>query len=363
MKKPIALLFIFQFIVSYTLLGQGVANLEFVKGSLNDVNKIAKAYLTPMEKSLNAIGSNGMVLLYRPDKTKLAFSAGLNLVMAFAPSEAKTFNVDALGLEELQAADPNSTYAQTFSGNNSTIVLQTRRNYKIPSTAYPFYKENPVFSLSTVSGQNQPLFLPFLSVTVSKNNWKFALRGLPPVKIAENSTKISSVGANAQTTVFSFASLSDDNTLHIDIIAGFQFSKMAYNPGIIPDETKTGISLQSNNGPYNNQSLNVYSYSLPLKVAFIQKIDKFYVFGGGGYNFWSSRVAMNGKYPVYYADPSNTFKLIVKDFEDPFEYKQSNSSFSADVGFGYRFKRLSLISNYTFSKYGSLNIGATFYFS
>jgi len=363
MKKPFALLFIFQFIVSITLIGQGVANIEFVKGSLSDVGKIAKAYLTPMEKSLNAIGSNGMVHLNRPDKTKLAFSAGINLVMAFAPLEAKTFNVNDLGLEELQAADPNSAYAQTFSGNNSTIVLETRRNYKIPSMAYPFYKENPVFSLSTVSGQNLPLFLPFLSVIVTKNHWNFTVRGLPPVNISENSTKISSVGANAQTTVLSLKSLSDDNTLHIDIIAGFQFSKIAYKPGIVPDETKTGISLQSNNGPYDEQSLNIYSYSLPLKIAFIQKIDEVYVFGGGGYNFWSSKVAMDGKYPVYYADPSNTFKVVVKDFEDPFEYIQSNSSFSADIGLGYRFKRLGFISNYTFSKYGSLNIGVTFYFS
>jgi hypothetical protein len=363
MKNSIVLLFIFQFIVSYTLIGQGVANIEFVKGSLNDVSKIAKAYLTPMEKSLNAIGSNGMVHLNQPVKTKLAFSAGINLVMAFAPLEAKTFNVNDLGLEELQAADPNSAYAQTFSGNNSTIVLETRRNYKIPSMAYPFYKENPVFSLSTVSGQNLPLFLPFLSAIVTKNNWSFTVRGLPPLKISENSTKISSVGANTQTTVLSLASLSEDNTLLLDIIAGFQFSKIAYNPGIVPDETKTGISLQSNNGPYDGQSLNIYSYSMPLKVVLIQKIDKVYFFGGVGYNFWWSKVAMDGIYPVYYADPSNTFKLIVKDFEDPFEYNQSNSSYSAEIGLGYRFKRLSLISNYTFSKYRSLNFGATFHFS
>jgi hypothetical protein len=362
MKKPFVLLFIFQFIVSFTLIGQGIANTEFVKGSLSDVGKIAKAYLTPMEKSLNAIGSDGIVFINHTNKGKLTLSVGLNLVMAFAPMEAKTFNVNDLGLQEFEPADPNLVYAQTFSGNNSSIELQTRRKYKTPSSVYPFYKENSVFSLSTVSGQNRPLFLPFISVSISKNNWNISVRALPPVKISEKSIKISSIGTSAQATVFSIASLSKDNCLHIDLITGLQFSKIAYNVGIVPDETKTGISLQSNNGPYNNQFLNIYAYSLPLKVELIQKIDKVSVFAGGGYNFWFSGAAMKGEYPVYYADPSDTFKIIVKDFEDPFEYRQSSTSFFADIGMGYRFKRLSLISNLTFSNYRTLNFGATFHF-
>jgi Family of unknown function (DUF6588) len=363
MKKNRLFLSCIFFIISLNAIGQNVANTEFVKGSISDAGKLARAYLEPLEKSLNAAGSQGMVVFYPFNNSELKLSIGLSLTTVFVPNSSKTFDVNDLALEKLKASDPNLSIAQTFSGNSSAIFLETIGTYKTAQTSYPFYKDVPLFKLSSMPGQKNSITWPLLSLTASVDRWNFTLRGLPNLKVLDNTIGVHSIGAFVQTNFMRIEGVSAKNDLHIDFVSGFQYSGISYFPGIEPDESKIGISLQSNNGPYDDQFLKINSFSIPIKLVFLQKMDKLFLFGGLGYDFWFSRVKLKGKYPVYLADPTNTFEVVVKDFEDPLSYEQSAKGFSADLGIGYQFTRIEFISSFGLSSYNTVNIGAKYYFS
>lgn len=360
MKYKISSLLIFYLLYADFAQAQLIANLEIIKGSLNDAEKIANAYLHPLEKSMNAIGSAGSVCVFNSASDKFTFQIGINANIVFAPASAKNFNVSELGLEEFKAADQSGNLAQTFSGNNTVITLESNTRYRVPQAAFPFYREVPVLSISSIEGQLSPLLAPVIDIKMSSKQLTLTVRGLPSVKLSDKTIGIGIIGVYMHYEAITLKTGISEKPLRLQLIAGGQYARIAYYPGIIPDETKTGLSLQSNNGPYNNQALIIRTYSFPIKAILLQELKKMTAYAGIGYSYEASNVELTGKYPVYYADQGNTFKLIVKDFEDPFQYQRKGSRLSIDAGIARRISSIDISAGFSLSKYSTLQLGASF---
>ncbi|MCF8366941.1 MAG: hypothetical protein K9H16_14225 [Bacteroidales bacterium] len=332
------------------------ASANFVKGGQNDAAKIMSSYLQPIERALLYNGANNNLLIFKQEeKTNLRLGIGLDLSFAFVNHDDLTFDLNTLNLEEFEPADPQQTLAQSISGNENTIVLQTRRKYYVPSSGYPFYASKPILSLNSPEGSNQKYLLyPLIHFFAEKQGNVVEFKALPPVKINSSTIKMSDIGLNIQHNLETSLNFIADLWFDIYITCGFNSNRLSYYLDIIPDEETLTFSLQSNNGPYDNQELQIHSKSFPLKINLVKQKKNISFSLGGGYNFTTSEVKLAGNYPLYAADPTNLFQIIVTDFEDPVEYTHRFNKLSVDASVSYRNNHISAGLKYSQSFYKNL---------
>lgn len=357
MQKLLLLHFLF---VTASLTAQtfSVANLEIIKGSIGDAEKVANAYLLPLERSLNTSAAASIPFLNDANGNKLIFRAGIKMEFIFAPVTHKTFNLNSLGLEQFQPAEPVQAIAQSFAGNDSQIKLQSKAKYKVPQTSFPFYREEALVTLSTLGGRMNPMILPVFNAGISKMNWAVSFRGSPPVKFSDKSIGFWSAGWAVQYSPGKAFDGIKNEAVNLWLLTSVQINRISYYPMLIPDETKTGISLQSSNGPYDNQSLDITAFTIPFRVLLTQQIRKYHVYAGAGLSYQASGVQLKGRYPVYFADQANLFRIIVKDFTDPFDYNRRKVRFALEAGTTYAMGRFDLSGAVSFSKYLMITLAA-----
>ncbi len=360
MKNTILIFFIL--LIATKINAQVIQSIDAIKGSINDAEKLTRAYVTPLERGFGSIGSNGWVNFSNSTKNKLfTFDVGVQFTMAITPEIDRTYDVNDLNLEELKASDPNQTVAQTVSGSSESIWLETKDTYRTPAAGWPPYKESPVYKFKTAEGTGYPLSaLPMLTLGVKTFGTQLTLRGLPQITLSDVNSKIYSYGAGIQLNAFEFlnkffSNLKKPLGIEVSILAAYQETRVDYNPDVKPDTAQIGISL-GDNGPYDNQDFMLKTKSIPIQAVFSKQWKVFTFYGGLGYNFTSSEVALTGNYPVYSNDPSNSFQVIVDDITDPFAYSQTHDEFRVDLGMVFQYGIIKMRTNYTFAKYDVFNL-------
>ncbi|MEA1980678.1 MAG: DUF6588 family protein [candidate division Zixibacteria bacterium] len=352
----IYIVLILLFAMAVSLYGQIINFTEAIQAGISDGEKLIKAYVTPFERSLNTIG--GTAYLNFSDTTKeSSFYIRINYLSVTTPQNERSFDVDELGLEYIKASDPNNSIAQNFAGNDSTMYLETTNTYRIPTFTFPFYNELPIYKFTSPAGVNPILSLPFLTVGAHVQETYINIRFLPKLKIPGIDGSISSYGANFQQNMGQFIKPLGRLPFDLDFMIGFQYTIISISPNLVPDESKIGIYLQNDNGPYDDQEFNIKSYSIPLELAISKQIKNATIFGGVVLNIANSKVELLGNYPIYTSDPTNTFQVIVQDISDPFSYTQSYNKLFFNLGLMYRIGPVKLIGEYSFADYNSYNIG------
>ncbi len=330
----------------------------FVKGSIDDGEKIIKAYLSPFERSLAVIGGNGFTGFPNKNKKKNHIKIGIEFGSTITPKTERTYNPDDLNLTEFEVSNSGDKTAQTFSGNSNSIQIETKSSYKIITSSFPFYKDKALFTLNTPEGSGSPLLtLPFLTAFYNNEGLAFKLRLMPPIKIPKVDASIFSIGTGGQTRLSNKIKVLKSIPVHIDFGLALQYTLLTLDPGLQPEDTRTEISLQADNGPYNNQAFFVHSLSLPIGLVFSREFNHFLLFGGLGYQVAYSKVELTGNIPVYLADPTNTARIIIEDFKDPISYTQKHHSPRIELGVKYLYKSFDIIATYTYSKHNSFNLG------
>lgn len=334
---------------------QIIQTTEFAKGSINDAQKIMKAYLLPIEKSFDAINHSGTISIPSNRGNKgLSFEVSIQVAGAVTPSADKTFDVSKLNLEEFKPSNPNQTIAQTFAGNTSTIQLESNASYRVPTSTFPFYTQKPIVTLNSPQGKDNS-FLPlgFLSLGLTTKSSSLSIRFLPPVKVPDTDANIYSIGVLGQTMLAKKASLPID----LSILAGIQLIRLNLNPGIHPEDDNTAISLQPENGPYDNQKFYIESISIPLELVISKQFNHFNLFSGVGVAFSKNSTGLIGRFPVYKSDPSNSAAIIVDDVIDPIKYSRNYSSVFLNLGASITLKNFSIKAEFSAEKYMSISLG------
>jgi len=348
-------------IMSNIISAQILSSTKTVKGSVNDGMLLTKAYLTPFERGIGSAGSNGFVSFSKSEKT-ISFNVCVNFVGAITPINERTYNVNTLGLQEIKASDPNNSIAQTISGNESSIQLETVETYRAIENEGnfwnpPTYVEKPIASFDSPEGSGSSyIALPFINAGIYTFGTHINFRILPKLQIADNKADVFSVGGNIQHNLKQFISPLKDFSVDFNFLIGFQKTYFNYYLDVKPDETRFEIKMQDN-GPYDNQVLKINTTSIPFQFIVSKDYKGFNVYGSIGYNITNSNVSLIGKYPIYYSDPTNTMQILVEDIVDPFSYSQSHNEIRFDVGLQYQISIAKIIASYTFAKYNAFNLG------
>ena len=353
---------VYLLILVFLFSGQSYAQISssanFIKGGEDDAVKIISAYLLPVERSMCFNGANNNMFLFKSNKTSdINFGLSLNLTSSFVNSDNYTYDVKELNLTDFEVQDPNKTIAQTVAGNESTIVLQTKDKYKVPSLSYPYYKEEPILTLNSPEGKNSTI-IPFaiFNMFAEKQGNIVDVNILPPVKILNNTVKLFNIGVNLQHNLETSLNFMSDLWFDLYVSGGYNYNTITYYLDVKPDENSLTFSPSSDNGPYDNQKFIIHTVSVPLRLTIVKQLHNFSFALGGGYNITNSNVKMIGKYPVYETDPSNTFQVIVDDIDDPFKYARDFNKISFDLGVNYRIKHFSAGLKYTYSYYKNIDL-------
>ena len=359
MKTTLGLLLVILF--SNIINAQVLSSNETVQNTVNDAKLLTKAYLTPLERGFGSAGSNGFIS-FSNSKNKISFNFSINFVGAITPKDERTYDVNELGLQEIKASDPNNSIAQTFSGDASTIQLETVETYKTVEDdddlwGQPSIVEKPVATFNSTEGIGIPLVaLPYINAGVYGFGTHVNFRILPKLHLADNVADIFSIGGNIQHNLKQFIKPLQNFPVEFSVLLGFQKTYLNYYLDITPDESRYEIKLQEN-GPYDNQVLEISTTSMPIQAIVSKNYKNFDAYLGFGYNITSSSISLKGRYPIYYTDPSNTMQILVEDIVDPFKYDQTHNEFRFDIGLQYQIKIFKVFSNFTFAKYNAFNFG------
>jgi len=347
--------------LSNTINAQILSSTNTVKGSVNDAQLLTKAYLTPFVRGVSSAGSNGFIS-FSNSKNKISFNFSINFVGAITPRDERTYDVNKLGLQEIKASDPNNSIAQTFSGDESTIQLETIETYQALDNdgnlwGQPTLVDKPLATFDSPSGTGIAFVaLPYINGGIYAFGTHANFRILPKLHIANNQADVLSIGGDIQHNLKQFIKPLQDFPVEFNVLVGFQKTYFNYYLDVKPDETRYEIKLQ-NNGPYDNQVLKINTTSIPIQFIISKNYKGFDIYSGIGYNITNSDVSLIGNYPIYKSDPSHTMQILVEDVKNPFAYSQTHNEFRFDIGLQYQIKIFKIFTNYTFAKYSAFNFG------
>ena len=330
-------------------------------GAVNDAAIYTQYYLAPLERGLGWAPSGG-ITNFTSSEHKLALTFKLELAAAITPKDQRSFNVDKIGLQEFKASDPNNSIAQSISGSQESIDLETKTTYYRPSVVYPFYKEIPLAEFKSAQGSGYPFSpLPILSFGVYGFGTHLSFRFLPPIHPSEE-MDVSSYGFAVQHNLDEFIKIMKDWPLKISLSAGYQYFSLTDHLDIQPDKTKFGLELTDDNGPYDNQEADLKVSSIPMQLVVYHDFNGLTVYGGPAYTLTNSSFALKGNYPVYAKDPFDNFKIGVEDISDPISYERSYNGFRFDIGVNYQIGFAKINASYSIGKYQVFYLGLGFVF-
>jgi len=352
--KNISLILLVLSTVFYSY-SQVLTSTHFVQASVGDGKILTKAYLTPLEHSMAFANSDGNINFTNSDK-KISFNVGFSVSTISTLGKDETFDVNSLGLTEVEPSDPNKTIAQTFFGDDSSIRMKTKTTYMSPNFPYG-YTEKPIAEFNTAQGSGIGLLpLPILNMGAYGYGTHISVSLLAKINIPETNGDIFSFGVYMQHNLGEFIKPLENLPIDISFISGYQTTTLNYYLDIKPDESRTELNLQDN-GPYDNQVLTVKTYAIPIELILSKAIKGFHFYTFAGYSIQNSSVALKGNYPIYMADPTSTVKVLVEDITDPFSYTQNFNELKGGLGITYQLHFLKLKTNATFSKYFLFNMG------
>lgn len=337
---------------------------NFIKGGIADAEKIIGAYVLPIEKGIGINDAQSNLHLYETESSnKVNFGFSVNLSSSFVSNAYKTYNLNELGLVKFQASDPNQTIAQTISGSENTIYIESKETYTALTTTFPFSEQRPILKLESPEGVGITA-VPFarMSFFVEKNGNYLNFKLLPKVKFSENKIDVYAIGGDAQLNFASVFSKMKSWPIHFYLLAGYNFNRTRYYLDVKPDESYLTFSNPIDQKDYENQLFQITTYVVPLQLSIVKPFKKISLALNGGYNYIYTSGRLIGNFPVYKRDPSSSFNVVVDNFVDPINYKKFLNEFFVGAGASYRLEHFNLSLNYNYSKFQNLNLSIAYLF-
>lgn len=327
---------------------------QFIKGGIDDGEKLIQAYLEPLGNAMGANLNGGWNNTARVHR-RFGFDITLTLTAAIPPESSKTFDLGAMEFTTLRLRDPGqSSITPTFAGSrnkgpylvfqhpDSDLVLaefQAIGGVNIPAYPLPMIK----------AGIGLPLGIEVMGRFVPKYSyedvhvylWGAGLKYdfLQHIPVARRIPFFNASITGAYTKVLSSADI--------------DFQKEVYG-GFVGD-----IPIEGGQPYYDDQSMdiNMQGFTTMLLVSFDLPVITFY--GGAGYSNSRTTVDLLGNYPLIGADVTNgTTNVFIEDYLDPVSLNFENFSGLQFTG-GIRFKLavITLHADYTHANYRMFSVG------
>ncbi len=325
----------------------------FLRGGLDDANKLTNAYITPLGKALGTANNSSWNFNYINDK-KAHLWVDLKYNYTFVPSSDRQFDINDLNLEEIVPSDPDYHIAQTAFGKKESVQLETKEHITNP---LPPFEQKPLATFNSVEGSGMKgLNLPYLNVGVSYSGVSLILRGLPPLPISDSEGSLGLWGVGAGITFNDLIKPLSDLPVSFRLTAGYSSAIINVKQNLQPDEAFISIS----GGPYNNQNFRLKTGDFTASLFALKSFGIITASAGFGYGSIHSTSELTGTYPIYVKDPAGLFGFSVADVEDPISISDGDDYFKAEFAIAAKFDFFLIDVNYSIGRYNNLTAGIGF---
>jgi len=350
--------------VLFVLLGLLVTDSSFgqinnvenlIRGGLHDTNLLMEAYLKPFGKGFGADLNSGWFNTGRTHSF-LGFDITVMGNIALAPDSDKTFDINALGLQNYRLANPAG------ASTSPTVVGD-----EVSGPALNLVLNNPLtgqdeiidtISLPEGSGfQAVPSPMIQASVGVLKDT-DVILRFFPEVEVDDEVGSVKLFGLGAKHNLGGWLG----GTLPFDlaVVAGYTtFQAKSSDLEIDPDQN--AIQTGAN---YDNQVVEIEAKSFTANMIASKKFALLTLFGGLGIESSTVDLKLKGLFPVTSIEDNNASpnfgQRVILDLEDPMDlsFDGANST-RAFLGARLDLLFIAIHGSYTFSDYpvGTVGVG------
>ena len=326
MKRSIVILSLFTATFSSAQLFDDLD--AILAATTSDAQKLADAYVAPMGQSLTYSLNSGWANSAKTHK-KFGFDITIGVASPSVSDEAKSFNINALKLDELRSdattastvlgADRNTTFYYELQLPDNTTV---RQNVALPGGLGDDLVMN---SLPT----------PYLQVGLGLLfDTDIIVRYVPKTKI--KGLEFDVLGVGVKHNLMQYFGLLDKLPLNVSALASF---------------TKLNGNYQLNNAkPDQKVDLGVDTFMVQALASLDFPIIS--VVGGFGYGKGDASIQLLGDYSTEYPGTS----------KDPLKVEDTYTGTHAMVGVRANLLFLKIFANYTLQKFNTLNAGISFSF-
>ena len=322
---------------------------NLIKGGIADGNKLVDAYTKPLNKAvIFSLGQMSYTGFAREGDRR--FSVGLQTVYLMAPRNERTYNINDLHLETLEAENPDNARAATILGDSllqNTLVSKKKDLFG-----------RPLIKFKTPGGTGYAGFpVPALNLTYRTPVWAVHFGALPLVPVPTTDLKIFMLRGAFHFNLASKLDFIDAGKSAWDVAVAYAYFHGYSHLDVRPDGVVTLFNPTGNhNGPYDNQRLLVDYQSFSAATRYARYLGKHWqVFAGLNAVFGLSNLQLKGKYPVYLTDPLGGISITATDVEDPLDLRSSYGGVFVQTGLRADWSRWALLLQADLSQYSGLS--------
>lgn len=353
---------IFSFLVTSSAFAQIDDVGRILQAGRQDANILVREYLKPFGSGFGASINTGWTNTARPHK-KFGFDITITAGLAVVPSSDKTFDVNQLGLQQLELESGPSTL-QTINGADD-VQTSTLAAYE------------------TINGQRTKLFefdmpngtgfgyVPAPEIKAGLGlikDTEIMVRYVPEVDIDEYGT-FQQFGFGAKHGINQWLPGGKLLPVDISIMAGYtnltvtsDFSITAED--VITDPNNTENPYAGQPSTWEGQKVEIDTDAFTINALVGKTLPIISVYGGVGIETSTMSIGTPGTYPTivpnpdFQSDPQNEEPLIVDTLDQPIDVElEGGNSFHALAGFRLKLAVFHISASYTLSNYSTLNAG------
>lgn len=323
---------------------------SLIQAGLEDGAKLVDAYVTPINKAIIFGLSDVSYTKIKKDQPH-RFLLSVKLAYVSIPNEDLSFDVNKIGLENLEPKDPAKHITPTIFGDSTNVITLVSKQKN--------FFGNPLIEFDTPKGgQQSAIPLPFFSVNYRMDYTNLSVHLIPYVQVPDSDIKVAMLGFNIQQDLSVFIKSLKESNFGISLQAGASYLYGDAKLDVKPDGIYSPVTISGNTtGPYDNQELNINYTSFIVGAYTDYQINKiFTVFAGAGFNLGTSNIDLTGTYPIYTADPTGTGSVVGEDIDDPLQLSGTYQRVKFDIGTRADFNKFFIQLNYNISTYGGLGL-------
>jgi len=331
---------------------------DYLRGGINDGNKLLGEYLKPFGRGFGAGLNNGWYNTAETHKP-LGFSVSVITNLTFIPSADKSYDISQLNLERLTLENPGNSMAPTVFGENKDGAgLEIR----VDDPATPGSDRDYILTRFNAPKGTGIGFLPIPMIQGAvglPKGTEIMIRFIPT---------LTSSGINGSFNLYGFG-LKHDIKQWIPVISELPFD-LSVMGAFTRINTSASLDLQPDAGSvssrsvYAEQEMLFNVNAMTANLIFSKKIAFFTPHISAGFNTSRARLRVVGDFPIVSHVEENPAsadfgKKIYKDSNDPIDTMFDNEmDFRVNVGFRLKmFGLVCLFADYTIARYSTLTMG------
>ena len=326
-----------------------IGNLNnLLRGGVDDAELLVRAYLEPFG---NGFGADLNSSWYTSAKSHgfLGFDLTVSANAAIAPESDRSFDFNALGLQNMRLAPGASQTSPTIVGEDELgpqveVVLENNvvGSFNLPKGIGFRYVPSPMVQASVGVFDGTDVTLRFF----------------PEVKLGDDVGRIKMFGIGAKHSLNSYLPGGDLLPIDLAVMVGITKFQAEADLDVQPESGVPG-ALLGNAYEFQQVDLEANSFTLGLLVS--KKLAMLTLFGGVGIERSSLDIKLEGMFPITLIEtqPGPTFgDPVIRNSENPvsISYTGSNSA-RAQVGFQLDFLLIRFYGTYTLAEYPVLSGG------